>query len=58
MTLSHSYRQDLALAAAISSEPATSFITPTIVNGRVYVGTTNSVEVFGVAALAFWFIRP
>jgi hypothetical protein len=24
------------------------FITPTIVNGKVYVGTTNSVEVFGL----------
>jgi hypothetical protein len=23
-------------------------ITPTIVNGKVYVGTTNSVEVFGL----------
>ena len=24
------------------------FITPTIVNGKVFVGTTNSVEVFGL----------
>jgi hypothetical protein len=26
------------------------FITPTIVNGRVYVGTTNGVAVFGLLA--------
>ena len=32
------------------------FITSTIVNGKIYVGTTNSVEVFGLAALAFWVI--
>jgi hypothetical protein len=45
MTLSHSYQQELADTQLGAGNK---FIPPTIVNGKVCVGTTNSVEVFGL----------
>ncbi len=30
------------------------YITPTVVNGKVYVGTTNGVGVFGASELHLW----
>jgi hypothetical protein len=46
--LSHElYNSNQAAAGRDAFGPGNKFITPTIVNGRVYVGTTNGVAVFG-----------
>jgi hypothetical protein len=46
--LSHElYNSNQATAGRDAFGPGNKFITPTIVDGRVYVGTTNGVAVFG-----------
>jgi hypothetical protein len=46
--LSHElYNSNQAAAGRDAFGPGNKFITPTIVNGRVYVGTTNGVAAFG-----------
>lgn len=46
------YNSNQAPASRDAFGPGNKFITPTIVNGRVYVGTTNGVAAFGVQGLS------
>jgi hypothetical protein len=49
--LSHElYNSNQAAAGRDAFGPGNKFITPTIVNGRVYVGTANGVAAFGSLA--------